>query len=75
MKEWIFCLAIMLALCSGVTKAGALDDAKAAYDKRDYAQAIGLWRPMAETGNAKAQSNLGLMYQWRYFKKGEMRKG
>ena len=62
-KKWIFCVATLLALCSGVAKANAFDDAGAAYDKGDYAQAIKLWRPMAEKGYAPAQSNLGVTYQ------------
>ena len=33
-----------------------------AYDKGDYETALKEWRPLAEQGNAKAQYNLGLMY-------------
>lgn len=62
MKKWILCVATMLALCSGVARADAFDDGKAAYDKGDYAQAIRIWRPMAEKGNARAQTNLGYLY-------------
>ena len=62
MKKWIFCVATILALCSGVSNATALDDAVAAYDRGDYVRAIRLWRPMAEKGNALAQFSLGIMY-------------
>jgi len=42
--------------------AGPFEDAVAAYNKGDYATALRLWRPLAEQGNADAQSNLGTMY-------------
>ena len=34
----------------------------AAYDAGDYATALTEWRPLAEQGNATAQSNLGVMH-------------
>ncbi len=33
-----------------------------AYDKGDYATALKEWRPLADQGDAEAQSNLGVMY-------------
>ena len=30
-----------------------------AFDRGDYATALGIWRPLAEQGNAFAQCNLG----------------
>ena len=33
-----------------------------AFDRGDYATALGVWRPLAEQGNAVAQSNLGAAY-------------
>ena len=36
--------------------------AAAAYDKGDYATALRLWRPLAEQGDVRAQTNLGLMF-------------
>jgi hypothetical protein len=44
--------------------AGALEDAIAAYDQKDYATALRLVRPLAEQGDPKAQGVLGDMY-WR----------
>lgn len=38
------------------------DDAKAAYDRGDYATAMRLWRPLAEQGRARAQFDLSVMY-------------
>ncbi len=61
-KKWIFCVAAILALCSGVAKADELDDAFAAYNNGDYAVAVGLLRPIAERGDALAQYNLGAIY-------------
>lgn len=54
-----FVLAVMLT--SGAV-AGPLEDAWAAYERGDYATALRLWRPLAEQGNAIAQSNLGFIY-------------
>jgi len=42
--------------------AGALEDCAAAYDRRDYAAAVQLCRPLAEKGDAHAQLSLGGMY-------------
>ncbi|HIJ92135.1 MAG TPA: sel1 repeat family protein, partial [Rhodospirillaceae bacterium] len=35
----------------------------AAYQRGDYVAALREWRPLAERGNARAQSNLGVMYE------------
>jgi TPR repeat protein len=43
--------------------AGPFEDGMAAYERGDYATALRLWRPLAQQGNAKAQFNLGKMYQ------------
>ncbi len=32
-------------------------------EKQDYANAIKIWRPLAEQGNALAQSNLGVLFE------------
>ena len=39
-----------------------IDAAAAAYEKRDYATALSLARPLAEQGDARAQALLGLIY-------------
>ena len=36
--------------------------AAAAYEQKDYATAVAIWRPLAEQGNAEAQTLLGAMY-------------
>jgi TPR repeat protein len=54
--------ALALGLATPVS-AGPLDDAYAAYQQGDYACALRLFRPLAEQGNARAQTLLGLMYE------------
>jgi uncharacterized protein len=46
----------------GVAMAGPLEDGQAAYQKGGYATALQIFRPLAEHGNASAQSHLGLMH-------------
>jgi len=43
--------------------AGPWEDGMASYNRGDYVPAIRLFRPLAEQGNAKAQSALGGMYR------------
>lgn len=43
--------------------AGPWEDGMAAYNRGDYVPAIHLFRPLADQGNAKAQSLLGVMYR------------
>jgi TPR repeat protein len=43
---------------------GQFDDAIAAYERGDYASAFRLMKPLAEKGDAKAQHNLGVMYDY-----------
>ena len=44
-------------------QAGPWEDGMAAYNRGDYVPAIRLFRPLAEQGNAKAQSVIGIMYR------------
>jgi TPR repeat protein len=43
--------------------AGPWEDGMAAYNRGDYLPAIRLFRPLAEKGNPKAQSVIGVMYR------------
>ncbi|HPL80431.1 MAG TPA: sel1 repeat family protein, partial [Burkholderiaceae bacterium] len=52
-----------LLLLASTAWAGPFEDAIAAYNRKDYATALRLFRPMAEQGYSDAQSNLGLMYE------------
>jgi TPR repeat protein len=38
------------------------EDGMTAYDRGDYARAMRFWWPLADQGDARAQSNLGVMY-------------
>ena len=52
-----------LLLLASTAWAGPFEDAIAASNRKDYATALRLFRPMAEQGYSDAQSNLGLMYE------------
>jgi hypothetical protein len=56
---------IVAALIWGVSRApaGPWEDGMVAYNRGDYVPAIRLFRPLAEQGNPKAQSRLGVMYR------------
>jgi DNA-binding transcriptional MerR regulator len=41
---------------------GTYEDGRATYDGGDHPGALKLWRPLAESGNTKAQVMLGMMY-------------
>ena len=57
---------VLLCVCAlsvgGIAYAGPFEDVTAAYKRQDYATALRLIRPLADKGDAAAQSNLGLMY-------------
>ncbi len=50
-------------LGGGAAVAGPWEDGMVAYNRGDYVPALKLFRPLAEAGNAKAQSILGIMYR------------
>jgi uncharacterized protein len=55
--------AMLLVLSSALpVAAGPLEDAATAFNRRDYATALRLVRPLAEQGDATAQYNLGIFY-------------
>lgn len=67
MKKWMLASAILTAQLTGFAAvAGPWEDGMAAYNRGDYVPAFRLFRPLAEQGNAKAQTALGVM-----FRKGE----
>ena len=43
--------------------AAPMEDGQAAYNQGDFKKAFELWRPLAEEGTARAQSNLGVLYE------------
>jgi TPR repeat protein len=56
-------LAAAFLLNSTAVLAGPWEDGMAAYNRGDYVPAIRLFRPLAEAGNPKAQSVIGVMYR------------
>ncbi|MQA65956.1 MAG: hypothetical protein GEU76_08650 [Alphaproteobacteria bacterium] len=54
---------LVVALLVPPVQAGPLDDASAAYHRGDFAAAVKLIRPLAEQGDARAQANLGVLYE------------
>ena len=66
MKRWMKVGSLILAaqvLGGARALAGPWEDGMAAYNRGDYVPAIRVFRAMAEQGNAKAQSLLGVMYR------------
>jgi len=61
MNRKIFVL-VCLLLVSASVFAGDLEDAKAAYERGDYATAVSKLTTAAKQGNSHAQFNLGVMY-------------
>ena len=56
-------LAVVVALLFGAGSAWAdLDDDLTSYQRGDYATALQEWRPLAEQGDADAQTLIGMMY-------------
>ncbi len=55
---------LLLSALAGTAVAGQFEDAIAAFQRRDYAEAVHLYRHAAEQGHADAQYNLGHMYYW-----------
>lgn len=60
-KRILACLPIV-ALLLGTAAAGPFDDGLAAAQHGDYTEALRLWKPLAEQGDAYAQGNLGVLY-------------
>ena len=59
-------LILTLSALSGPILAGPLEEGEAAYDHKDYTAALGLLRPLADQGDADAQTYVGLMYDHGY---------
>jgi TPR repeat protein len=59
-------LPILWVCAAGPAVAGPFEDGFTAFSKNDYATAVRLWRSLAEQGNAKAQLQLGMMYDHGY---------
>ena len=54
---------ILVLINIGTTSAAPIDEASAAYDKKDYERALKLLKPLAVQGNVDAQYLLSRLYQ------------
>ena len=63
MNRFLLAALAALMLCSADTRAVSLEDGVAAYQRGEYTTALGVFRVLAEEGNASAQFNLGQMYR------------
>jgi TPR repeat protein len=67
---WTYPLGMRVLLAGGLlafvtlngAAAGPLQDGRAAFKRRDFAEAMRLWRPLAEQGNNDAQVDLASLY-------------
>jgi TPR repeat protein len=67
---WIYPLGMRVILAGGLlaiaalsgAAAGPLQDGRAAFKRRDFAEAMRLWRPLAEQGDDDAQVDLASLY-------------
>ena len=62
--EATFAACILLTSFSANALAGPFEDGIAALDRRDFAIAFILLRPLAEQGSADAQITLGFLYEY-----------
>jgi TPR repeat protein len=65
---------VAVLLSASTALAGALDEAVAAKNRKDYATAVALVQPLAEQGDALAQYYLGDIYLWGFHDWGEATK-
>ena len=65
MKLRLILLMLVVALCAAqpvAAQSPTADQCNAAYNQKDYANALTLCRPLADRGSAKAQQQLGYLY-------------
>jgi len=61
-RQVLLAVSVVAFFLGAPAVAGPFEEGVAAYQRGDYATALWLWRPLAEQGNAYAQSALGFMY-------------
>ena len=61
-KTFTMTCGLTVCLLAQPVAAGAIEDGQAAFDRKDYALAVRIWRPLADQGDAEAQYNIGLSY-------------
>ncbi len=66
-ESWIKSILIFLftfLLCSTSVNAATYEEGKQAYLRKDYARALEILRPLAESGDSQAQITMALMYDY-----------
>jgi hypothetical protein len=62
-KNTLLSLTILISLCSIIIPANAdFNDGLIAFENQDFRLAAKEWKPLAEKGDAKSQTNLGILY-------------
>src|SRR4051812_23323712 len=62
MKTWV----VLLIALASLAGAQSLQDVQSALDRKDYATALRIVRPLAQSGDAAAEAILGSMYAFGY---------
>ena len=62
MSKFLNLIFLTFAICFNAVWAGDVEDADAAYAKKDYASALKKYRSAGTKGNAVAQLQVGLIY-------------
>lgn len=63
MKRCLFAVMMILMLHISAARAGAFEEGLAAALMGDYGRAFSLFQPLAREGDARAQFNLGVLYE------------
>ena len=62
-KNTLLSLTILISLCSIIIPANAdFNDGLIAFENQDFRLAANEWKPLAAKGDAKSQTNLGILY-------------
>jgi len=61
--KFLFAAGVIAAMLAGPVCAGTLEDANAAYERKDFIAALKLYRLLADHGDAAAQNAIGKMYE------------
>lgn len=65
-KQLLLAVVTALQLVAGASLSGPVEDGSAAFERRDYATAMRLWRGPADRGDARAQAHIGTLYMMGY---------
>ena len=63
LRHGLIAVGASLLATLGVALAEPMEDGQAAYNRGDFEEALKQWRPLADQGIARAQNNLGVLYE------------